>query len=166
MPLGFGSIAREVAARAKPFGMNVIAHDPFIAEDASVWKDCGVTPVTLDDLLSRADAVSIHVPLTEDTRNLLNAQRLGRMKHGAFVLNTSRGGILDEDALAAALKAGNLGGAMLDVFTKEPLAAGSALADAPNCLLTPHIAGVTRESNTRVSAMIAEKVTAALKEGE
>ncbi|MBQ9406882.1 MAG: hydroxyacid dehydrogenase [Desulfovibrio sp.] len=164
--LGFGSIAREVAARAKPFGMNVIAHDPFIAEDASVWKDCGVTPVTLDDLLSRADAVSIHVPLTEDTRNLLNAQRLGRMKHGAFVLNTSRGGILDEDALAAALKAGNLGGAMLDVFAKEPLAAGSALADAPNCLLTPHIAGVTRESNTRVSAMIAEKVTAALKEGE
>ena len=94
---------------------------------------------------------------------MLNAQRLAAMKKGAFLVNTARGGIVDEDALAAALTEGRLGGAMIDVFGKEPLPAGTALAAAPHCLLTPHIAGVTRESNTRVSSMIAEKVAAALK---
>jgi len=162
--LGFGGIAREVAARARAFGMRGIAHDPFIPADAPVWKDCGVSPVSQEELLSVADAVSIHVPLTDSTRNLLDAGRMARMKKGAFVINTSRGGIIDEVALAHALKNGSLGGAMLDVFSREPLEAGSPLADAPNCLLTPHIAGVTRESNARVSAMIAEKVADALKE--
>lgn len=162
--LGFGGIAREVAVRAKAFGMSVIAHDPFIPDDASVWEQYGVSSVSQNELLSKADAVSIHVPLTDNTRNLLDAERMARMKKGAFVINTSRGGIIDEDDLAQALKSGHLGGAMLDVFFSEPLAAGSPLADAPNCMLTPHIAGVTRESNTRVSHMIAEKVADALKE--
>ena len=85
------------------------------------------------------------------------------MKPGAFLINTARGGIVDETALAEALRSGGLGGAMLDVFAAEPLPGGTALAGAPNCLLTPHIAGVTHESNRRVSAMIAEKVSAALK---
>lgn len=161
--LGFGGIARDVASRAKAFGMNVIAHDPFIAADAPVWKEHDVTPVSMEELLADSDAVSLHVPLTDGTRNMLNAQRLAAMKKGAFLVNTARGGIVDEDALAAALTEGRLGGAMIDVFGKEPLPAGTALAAAPHCLLTPHIAGVTRESNTRVSSMIAEKVAAALK---
>ena len=160
---GFGGIARDVAVRAQAFGMKVIAYDPFIAADAAVWSERNVTPVSLDELLAESDAVSLHVPLTDDTRNMFNEQRLAAMKKGAFLVNTARGGIVDEAALAQALIDGRLGGAMIDVFGKEPLPANSPLAAAPHCLLTPHIAGVTRESNTRVSSMIAEKVAAALK---
>ena len=160
---GFGGIARDVAIRAQAFGMKVIAYDPFIASDAAIWKERNVTPVSLDELLAESDAVSLHVPLTDDTRNMFNEQRLAAMKKGAFLINTARGGIVDEAALATALIEGRLGGAMIDVFGKEPLPANSPLAAAPHCLLTPHIAGVTRESNTRVSSMIAERVAAALK---
>ncbi len=161
--LGFGGIARDVARRAQAFGMTVVAYDPFLPDDAPVWTEYGVTPVSLDDMLARADAVSLHVPLTDGTRNLFHAERIRSMKQGAFLINTARGGIVDEQALADALISGHLGGAMMDVFGKEPLPADSPLAKAPHCLLTPHIAGVTHESNTRVSAMIAEKVAAALK---
>lgn len=161
--LGFGGIARDVASRAKAFGMNVIAYDPFIAADAPVWKEHDVTSVSMDELLAESDAISLHVPLTDSTRNMFNEQRLAAMRKGAFLVNTARGGIVDEAALAQALIDGRLGGAMIDVFGKEPLPANSPLAVAPHCLLTPHIAGVTRESNTRVSSMIAEKVASALK---
>ena len=161
--LGFGGIARDVASRAKAFGMKVIAYDPFIAADAPVWKEHDVTPVSMDELLAESDAISLHVPLTDSTRNMFNEQRLAAMRKGAFLVNTARGGIVDEAALAQALIDGRLGGAMIDVFGKEPLPANSPLAVAPHCLLTPHIAGVTRESNTRVSSMIAEKVASALK---
>lgn len=161
--LGFGGIARDVARRAQAFGMNVIACDPFLPDDAPDWKAYDVTPASLDDMLARADAVSLHVPLTDGTRNLFSAECILRMKKGAFLVNTARGGIVDEKALADALISGRLGGAMMDVFGKEPLPADSPLAAAPHCLLTPHIAGVTHESNTRVSAMIAEKVAAALR---
>ena len=143
--------------------MKVIAHDPFVPDDAPVWKEYGVPPVALDAMLAEADAISLHVPLNDRTRNLFNAERIAAMKPGAFLINTARGGIVDETALAEALRSGGLGGAMLDVFAAEPLPGGTALAGAPNCLLTPHIAGVTHESNRRVSAMIAEKVSAALK---
>lgn len=160
--LGFGGIARDVARRAQAFDMTVIAYDPFLPADAPVWAEYGVTPCTLDEMLAQADAVSLHVPLTDGTRNLFNAERIATMKQGAFLVNSARGGIVDEAALAEALKSGKLGGAMMDVFSKEPLPAGSPLADAPNCFLTPHIAGVTRESNTRVSSMIAERVAEAL----
>ena len=161
--LGFGGIARDVVRRARAFGMNVIACDPFLLDDAPVWKEYDVSPVSLDDMLARVDAVSLHVPLTDGTRNLFDAERIRRMKKGAFLINTARGGIVDEKALAEALVSGQLGGAMMDVFGREPLPADSPLAGAPHCLLTPHIAGVTHESNTRVSNMIAEKVAAALK---
>lgn len=161
--LGFGGIARDVARRAQAFGMDVIAYDPFIPADAPVWQEYGVNAVSLEDMLSQADAVSLHVPLTDSTRGLFNAERIRRMKQGAFLVNTARGGIVDENALAEALNSGQLGGAMIDVFSKEPLPADSPLARVPSCLLTPHIAGVTHESNTRVSAMIAAKVAAALK---
>ena len=112
----------------------------------------------LDELLAEADAVSLHVPLTAQTRGLMDAARLGRMKAQAVLINTSRGGIVDETALAEALRSGKLGGAALDVFEREPLPDGSPLATAPNLILTPHIGGVTRESNIRVSTMIAAKV--------
>lgn len=164
--VGFGGIARDVAVRARAFGMRVIASDPFLPETSPAWTEFGVTPVSLDALLAEADAVSLHVPLTPDTRHLLDAGRIASMKCGAFIINTSRGGIVDETALAKALHAGVLGGAMIDVFEREPLPAGSPLADAPRCILTAHIAGVTRESNVRVSSLVAEKVAAALKEAE
>ena len=106
--------------------------------------------------------VSLHVPLTESTRNLVNAARLARMKPEAILINTARGGVVDEAAVASALRTGRLGGAALDVFEREPLAAGSPLAGCPNLILTPHVAGVTRESNARVSTLIADKVAAAL----
>ena len=117
---------------------------------------------TLDALLAESDVISLHVPLVAETRNLINAARLSIMKTDAVLINSARGGIVDEAALAAALKAKKLGGAALDVFDDEPLKAGSALADCPNLLLTPHIAGVTAEANSRVSSMIAERVAAHL----
>lgn len=161
--LGFGGIARDVALRARACGMNVVAHDPFLNNDAPVWQKYGVSPLSLEKLLTVADAVSLHVPLTDGTRRLFNAARIASMKQGAFLINTARGGVVDEEALAEALRSGKLGGAMMDVFSQEPLPADSSLAGAPHCLLTPHIAGVTRESNARVSALIAEKVACALK---
>jgi (S)-sulfolactate dehydrogenase len=106
--------------------------------------------------------ISLHVPLTAATRNLIDAERIARMKPGAILINTARGGVVDEQAVADALRAGRLGGAALDVFEQEPLAAGSALSGCPNLLLTPHVAGLTQESNERVSSMIAERVLAAL----
>ncbi len=159
---GFGGIARDVAKRAQAFGMDVIAYDPFISEDSPVWAEYGVRSVSMEILLRESDAISLHVPLTDGTRGLFGAGTIAAMKQGAFLINTARGGIVDESALADALRSGKLGGAMIDVFSQEPLPAESPLADAPNCLLTPHIAGVTRESNTRVSSMIAAKVSEAL----
>ena len=106
--------------------------------------------------------VSLHLPLNEQTRGLLGVRRLGLMKREAILINTARGGIVDEAALAAMLREGRLGAAALDVFENEPLAAGSVLAGAPRLLLTPHIAGVTIEANERVSGLIADRVTAAL----
>ncbi len=161
--MGFGGIARDVARRAQAFGMKVVACDPFITPGDAVWKEFGVTPLSFDEMLSCADAISLHIPLTDSTRNLFDAARIAAMKDGAFLINSARGGIVDEAALGEALRSGKIGGAMIDVFSKEPLPAGSPLADAPNCYLTPHIAGVTRESNTRVSFLIAEKVALALR---
>lgn len=160
--LGLGTIAREVAQRARALGMKVIAHDPMLPADDLAWSAHGVAGVDFGRLLSDSDVLSLHVPLAESTRNLIGSAALARMKPGAVLINTARGGIVDETAMASALKEGLLGGAALDVFAEEPLSAGSPLADAPNLIATPHIAGVTVESNRRVSAMIAEKVLAAL----
>jgi (S)-sulfolactate dehydrogenase len=160
--IGFGSIGRLVAELAHRLGMQVIGHDAAIAPDSASWAEQHTAPRPLDDLLHESDVVSLHVPLTEDTRRLLDARRLSLMKRDAILINTSRGGIVDETALAAALRGGMLGGAALDVFEHEPLPAGSVLAGCPRLLLTPHIAGVTRESNARVSALVAREVAAAL----
>jgi (S)-sulfolactate dehydrogenase len=156
--IGFGAIGRLTARLAQGLGMQVVAYDPMLAADLPVWRELGVACVSLEKLLATADAVSLHVPLTSDTRGLIDARRLALMKPDAVLVNTARGGIVDEAALAAALRGGRLGGAALDVFDQEPLGAGSPLQDVPNLVLTPHIGGVTRESNERVSSLIADKV--------
>ena len=156
--VGFGDIGRLVARLAQGLGMRVVASDPMIDATAPVWKETDVGCRTLEALLAESDVISLHVPLVAGTRNLINAARLAMMKTDAVLINSARGGIVDEAALAAALRAKKLGGAALDVFDDEPLKAGSVLTDCPNLLLTPHIAGVTAEANIRVSSMIAERV--------
>jgi len=127
-----------------------------------VWREAQASALPLEALLAEADVVTLHVPLTAGTRGMIDAAKVARMRAGAVLINTARGGIVDEVALARALRSGRLGGAALDVFEHEPLPAGSPLAGCPNLILTPHIAGVTRESNARVSALIAEQVAAFL----
>jgi (S)-sulfolactate dehydrogenase len=156
--VGFGNIARHVARRAIALGMHVIAYDAFLTPHHPAWADHGVTAGTLNDVLERSDVISLHVPLTEGTRHFINAQAIERMKAGAMVINTARGGVLDDVAVANALRTGRLGGAMIDVFPVEPLLADNPYVEVPNVILTPHIAGVTNESNVRVSAVTAENV--------
>ena len=160
--IGFGSIGRETGRLARALGMRVAGYDIEIAASSPVWAEQHTLPRRLDELLRSADVVSLHVPLTDATRNLIGATELAAMQREAVLINTARGGIVDEGAVVAALRAGRLGGAALDVFAAEPLPGGSPLRDCPNLLLTPHIAGVTRESNVRVSTLIAEQVAAAL----
>lgn len=160
--VGFGDIARRVAVRLRALGMTVAAHDPYLADDDPAWE--GVERCALEDLLSGSDAVSLHVPLVDSTRHLIDAEAIAAMPDGAVLVNTSRGGIVDEDAVVDALRRGHLGGAALDVFESEPLDAdaGRRFDGVPNLLLTPHIAGITQESDVRVSAMTAEQVRAVL----
>jgi (S)-sulfolactate dehydrogenase len=161
--VGFGGIGRLTAGLARALGMHVSAYDPALPENAPVWSEAQVTPMTLDRLLREADVVSLHVPLTAETRQLLDATRIAMMKSGAILINTARGGIVDETALAEALRNRKICAAALDVFDQEPLAAGSPLVDCPGLLLTPHIAGVTVESNERVSSLIADRVASFLR---
>lgn len=162
--VGFGAIARAVAVRARALGMSIMAFDPLMKADDPAWAEHGAArAATLDDLLAAADVVSLHVPLLASTRNLLDARAFDRMKKTAIVVNTARGGIVDEPALCAALKAGRIRAAVLDVFDAEPLPAGSVFAGVPNLYLTPHIAGVTAEGNVRVSAVTAANVRNALR---
>ena len=164
--VGFGSIARETARRATALGMKATAFDPFIKTADPIWAASGVSSVSLDEALRQTDVVSLHVPLTAETRDMINTATLAKMKEDAVLINAARGGVVDEAALAAALKAGKLGGAALDVFAREPLdaASGAVFAGCPNLILTPHIAGVTEESNVRVSWLTAENVRRALGE--
>ena len=156
--IGFGSIARQVAARAAALGMPVSAFDPYLAADDPAWSD--VHSSTLADLAADCDVISVHVPLTEETRHLIGVEFIGRMRAGAILINTARGGVVDESALIEALREGRLGGAALDVFESEPLdgESGAAFAGVPNVLLTPHIAGITEEANQRVSLVTAQNV--------
>jgi (S)-sulfolactate dehydrogenase len=156
--VGVGRIARETGRLARALGMNVIGTDPYVTPNDPVWGV--IHHRSLDQLIGEADVISVHVPLTSSTANLIDAARLAAMKPGAIVLNAARGGVVDEAAVAGALKAGTLGGAALDVFEEEPLSAGRAavFAGCPNLILTPHIAGVAVESNTRVSWVTIENV--------
>jgi (S)-sulfolactate dehydrogenase len=161
--VGYGSIGQLTAKLAQALGMSVVAFDAMMEPDHPAYAAGGVHAVGLDELIARADVVSLHVPLVASTRNLFDAGRIAAMKRGAVLINTARGGIIDEVALAAALKSGQLGGAAIDVFAAEPLPASAHFAGCPNLLLTPHIAGVSAESNERVSFMIVEKVLEVLR---
>lgn len=156
--VGFGYIGQLTARLAQAIGMQVMAHDAMMAADAPAFSQTGVSCVDLDDLVSRADVISLHVPLVESTRGLFDAARLSCMKPGAVLINTARGGVVDEIALAAALRGGRLGGAAIDVFETEPQPAAAHWQACPNLILTPHIAGVTTESNERVSHLIADQL--------
>jgi (S)-sulfolactate dehydrogenase len=156
--IGFGSIGQLTATLAQGLGMRVIAFDAMLAAGHPAFAQAGAHAAGLDELIAQADVISLHVPLVEATRRLFDAARIAAMKQGAVLINSSRGGIVDETAAAAALKSGHLGGAALDVFETEPLPAGGVFAGCPNLILTPHIAGVTFEANERVSFMIARRV--------
>ena len=161
--VGFGSIGQLTSKLARGLGMQVIAFDAMMDQDHPAFAELDVRFAGLDEVIGTADVVSLHVPLVDSTRGLLGAARLASMKPGAVLVNTARGGIVDEVALAAALKSGHLGGAAIDVFGTEPLPAAAHFVGCPNLMLTPHIAGVTAEANDRVSSLIAEKVLEALR---
>lgn len=162
--LGYGAIGQAVADRARALGMRTIAHDTLLPASSPAWSR--VERMDLDALLAEADVLSVHVPLTPETRLLLGPEELARLPEGALVINTARGGIVDEDALAEGLRAGRLGGAALDVFETEPLTADAAtrFVGVPNLLLTPHIGGVTQESQVRISTATVDNVRRVLKE--
>jgi D-3-phosphoglycerate dehydrogenase len=136
--IGFGNIPRALAPKAKAFGLRVVVHDPYVP--AQTFADAAVEDASFDALLGMSDFVSVHAPLTPATRGLMNAAAFAKMKKGAFLINTARGPLVDEPALAAALDSGHLGGAALDVVAAEPLAADSPLLGRGNVILTPHTA--------------------------
>jgi len=160
--VGFGSIGQLTASLARALGMTVIAFDAMMDEDHPAFAAVGARCTGLDEVIRSADVLSLHVPLVESTRGLFDAARIASMKPGAVLINTARGGILDEVAVAAALMSGQLGGAAIDVFGTEPLPAAPHFQGCPNLLLTPHVAGLTAEANERVSSLIAGKVLEAL----
>jgi D-3-phosphoglycerate dehydrogenase len=157
--VGFGRIGRLLTTYALAFGMTVLAHDPYV-EDADI-RALDATPAPLDDCLARADVVSLHLPATSGAGPLLDRRRLAAMKPGALLVNAARGGLVDEEALAALLVEGHLGGAALDAFAHEPLG-DSPLRTAPNVLLTSHMAACSHEANRTMGAMIAEDVVRVL----
>jgi D-3-phosphoglycerate dehydrogenase len=156
--VGFGRIAAEVARRARALEMHIIAYDPII--NAERAAQLGVTPVTLDELVAQADVISLHVPLIDATRNLFDAARLKQVKPGAFIINCARGGIIDENALYEALESGQIGGAALDVFLKEPPV--GPLVSHPRVIGLPHLGASTSEAQALTAADVAEGVIDAL----
>ena len=159
---GLGRIGQEVARRASAFGMRILAHDPFISEQ--VAADLGVELVSLDDLFARADYVSLHMPSNEKTRNIVNAERLARARKGLRIINTARGDLIDEKALADAIEAGQVGGAALDVFEQEPTV-DHRLQMLPQVIATPHIAASTREGQELVGVETAAALRDFLRDG-
>jgi D-3-phosphoglycerate dehydrogenase len=158
--IGLGKIGKAVARRAGGFEMRVLASDPFLTEDQVA--EHGAKLVGMPELLHRSDVITVHTPLTPQTRGLLGRAQLEATKHGAFVLNVARGGIVDEGALADALTSGQLAGAAVDVYSVEPMAHDNPLRTAPNVVLTPHLGASTAEAQDRVGIEMAEQVTMAL----
>ena len=163
--IGLGSIGSTSARKARALEMRVLACDPYLPDGNENWNVA--EKVSLDELLATSDVVTIHCPLGPETRGLIGAAQMQSMKKGAILINSARGGIVDEPACAAALKSGHLGGAAIDVFDYEPIKAeaGKVFAGIPNVILTPHISGVTIEANNRVSFMTVGSVARVLKKG-
>lgn len=154
--VGLGNIGKRLAKLARGLNMNIIGFDVMpIADDFA--RDVGLIKADIDTLLSSADFISFHVPLTETTHHLVNAKRISTMKKTTYIINTSRGEIIDEDALYDALKEGKIAGAALDVFEKEP-AVGNKLTTLPNVVCTPHIGAQTKEAQTLAANVIGEKI--------
>jgi len=162
--VGLGRIGAHVANVARAFGMVVIGHDPFLPEPRA--HELQVQLLQLDDLLKRADVVTLHLPLTDETRNLIDRRRLGLMKKTAVLINAARGGLVDETALVEALQGARIAGAALDVFETEPLPADSPLRKAERMILTPHLAASTAEAQERVGLEICRLVRDALVKGD
>jgi D-3-phosphoglycerate dehydrogenase len=159
--VGFGRIARAAAAKAAAIGMEVVAHDPFV--DADAIAAAGARPAgTLTELLETADVVSLHVPMTAENRHLIGAAELARMRPDAVLVNTARGGLVDTAAVLAALRAGQIAGAGLDVLETEPPTWSEGLADEPNLIVTPHIAFYSEQSLVDLKRKAAEAVAAVL----
>ena len=163
--IGIGTIGQIVAENARNMGMNVIGNDIEIDDDNEIWEKLNVECCTFEDILRKSDAITIHVPLTKKTRNLFAGKEFEKMVKGSYIINTSRGGIVNETDLLEYLKNEHLGGAMLDVFENEPLNNSSEFTGVKNLILTPHIAGLTMESNVRVSQTITDKILNCLKSG-
>ncbi len=153
--VGLGSIGRLVARLARNVGMKTIAYDANAGQSAD---DNEIELVSFDELLRRSDIVTLHIPKTPETTNLFNSDVLDRMAPGAILINSARGGVVDDEAVVRSLKKGHLGGAALDVFESEPLGPTSYFKDVPNLVLTPHIAGVTQDSEQRVTELVVTKV--------
>ena len=156
--IGFGDIAQKTRDLAQGLGINTVAYDPYLDKDSNLWKE--TKNLLLDNLLSISDIISLHIPLTKETKNLIDEKKLRLIKNSSVIINTSRGGIIDENSLAKLLKENKIGGAALDVFNEEPINKENAkkFEGLDNLILTPHIGGVTKESNERVSKMIAKKI--------
>ncbi len=161
--VGLGRIGSEVARRARGLQMHVLAYDPVVSFDRA--NQLGVEIVTIEDLLAHSDVVSVHVPLIDSTRNMLDAERLSKMRKGAYLINASRGGIVHEDALVEAIDSGHLGGAALDVYSSEPPAADSKVIGHPKILTIPHLGASTTEAQVLVGTDVAEGVLVALEGG-
>ncbi len=158
--VGFGAIGRKVATRAAGFDMDVVSYDPYV--DADAMADVGVEKVELDELCRRSEFVSVHVPVTDATRGLVGEEEFDLMGDDAYFINTARGAIIDQDALEAALEAGELRGAALDVYDEEPLPEDHPLLDMPNVVTTPHLAGAAEEVIDRHSEMVVDDIAAVL----
>jgi D-3-phosphoglycerate dehydrogenase / 2-oxoglutarate reductase len=159
--VGFGRIAQAVAARARGFGLVIAAHDPYLLDEDV--RGLGAEPLGFDALVERSDVLSVHVPLTDSTRGLVDAGVIARLPAGAIVVNTARGGLVDEEALAAALRSGRLRGAALDVLESEPPTPDHPLAGVPNLVLTPHAAWYSEEAIVELRSKAVESALALLR---
>lgn len=157
---GFGRIAQAVHDRMRPFGVGAVAADPFVADETLAER--GVARVPMDELPAASDVVTLHLPLTRETNRFVDATFLSRMRPGGYLVNTSRGGLIDDAALVDALRDGRVGGAALDVFHEEPLPADSRLRDAPGVLLTPHAAFYDDGSMNNLQRLASEEAARAV----
>ncbi len=161
--VGLGDIGTRVARRARALGMHLLAADPVAHRSSQAVQEFEVELVSREELLARSEMLTLHVPLLPDTRNLIDARAIASMPNGALLINTSRGELVDEEAVAEALRSGHLGGAALDVRRREPPGPHDPLADCPNLILTPHVAGITLQANARASAHAVEEVLRVLR---
>ena len=154
--MGFGRIGKRLAELLKGFDVKVLAYDPYLPPEVMVER--GAEPVSFDELLARSDVVSLHLPATEATRHIINAETIAKMKEGAYLVNTSRGILIDEAALLEALKSHKLGGAGLDVYEKEPVTAENPLFKLDNDVLAPHVSALTYETNYNAGIICANSI--------